>query len=325
MNAIFYGFVILTFVAVVLSIEGIYQWWNARHGAAARRIESRIRAMSAGGNVQQERLSILKKRMLDESKPFDRLLLRLPRVHRLDLVIQQSGLDWTLPKLIMLSAVFAAFAWVALSFATLPQLAALPVALFAGCLPMMYVMRCRGKRMRKLERQLPDICDMIARALRSGHSFTSTLGMVGDEFSEPMGGEFRVTFDEVNYGVSLHDALMNLATRVPVQDLRYFVIAVLIQRETGGNLAELLDSIAALIRERFKLFDKVRVLSAEGRLSAWILGLLPFGTAAVMALLNREFLSVLWEDPAGIRMVGTMLVSMLFGLFWIRRIVRIRV
>ncbi|AOJ39924.1 pilus assembly protein TadB [Burkholderia lata] len=325
MNTIFYGFVILTFVAVVLAIEGGYQWWNARHGAAARRIESRIRSMSAGGNVQQERLSILKKRMLDESKPFDRLLLRMPRVHRLDLVIQQSGLDWTLPKLIMLSAVFAAFAWVALSFATLPQLAALPVALFAGCLPMMYVMRCRGKRMRKLERQLPDICDMIARALRSGHSFTSTLGMVGDEFPDPMGGEFRVTFDEVNYGVSLHDALLNLVTRVPVQDLRYFVIAVLIQRETGGNLAELLDSIAALIRERFKLFDKVRVLSAEGRLSAWILGLLPFGTAAVMALLNREFLSVLWEDPAGIRMVGTMLVSMLFGLIWIRRIVRIRV
>ncbi|KVH35204.1 pilus assembly protein TadB [Burkholderia cepacia] len=325
MNTIFYGFVILTFVAVVLAIEGGYQWWNARHGSAARRIESRIRSMSAGGNVQQERLSILKKRMLDESKPFDRLLLRVPRVHRLDLVIQQSGLDWTLPKLIMLSTVFTAFAWLVLSFATLPQLAVLPLALFAGCAPIMYVLRCRGRRMRKLERQLPDICDMIARALRSGHSFTSTLGMVGDEFPDPMGGEFRVTFDEVNYGVSLHDALMNLATRVPVQDLRYFVIAVLIQRETGGNLAELLDSIAALIRERFKLFDKVRVLSAEGRLSAWILGLLPFGTAAVMAVLNREFLSVLWEDPAGIRMVGTMLVSMLFGLFWIRRIVRIRV
>ncbi|MCA3834737.1 MAG: type II secretion system F family protein, partial [Burkholderia sp.] len=324
MNTIFYGFVILTFVAVVLAIEGAYQWWNARHGSAARRIEARIRAMSAGGNVQQERLSILKKRMLDESKPFDRLLLRVPRVQALDLVIQQSGLDWTLPKLITLSAMFAAFTWLAMSLARLPQLAVLPVALFAGCVPMMYVMRRRARRMRKLERQLPDICDMIARALRSGHSFTSTLGMVGDEFPDPMGGEFRVTFDEVNYGVSLHDALMNLTTRVPVQDLRYFVIAVLIQRETGGNLAELLDSIAALIRERFKLFDKVRVLSAEGRLSAWILGLLPFGTAAVMALLNREFLSVLWEDPAGIRMVGTMLVSMMFGLFWIRRIVRIR-
>ncbi|MDR0242140.1 MAG: type II secretion system F family protein [Burkholderia sp.] len=325
MNTIFYGFVILTFVAVVLTIEGAYQWWNARHGTAARRIESRIRAMSAGGNVQQERLSILKKRMLDESRPFDRLLLRVPRVQTLDLTIQQSGLDWTLPKLIVLSTVFAALAWLALSFATLPQLAAVPVALFAACIPTLYVMRCRRRRMRKLERQLPDICDMIARALRSGHSFTSTIGMVSEEFPDPMGGEFRITFDEVNYGVSLHDALMNLATRVPAQDLRYFVIAVLIQRETGGNLAELLDSISALIRERFKLFDKVRVLSAEGRLSAWILGLLPFGTAGAIALLNREFLSVLWEDPAGIRMVGAMLVSMAIGLFWIRRIIRIRV
>ncbi|CAB3772978.1 pilus assembly protein TadB [Burkholderia sp. MSh2] len=325
MNTVLYAFLILTFVAVVLAIEGAYQWWNARHGAAARRIESRIRAMSAGGNVQQERLSILKKRMLDDTKPFDRLLLRVPRVQTLDLVIQQSGLDWSIPKLIVLSLTFGAFAWLAPSFAALPQLAVLPVAGLAACAPTAYVLRCRRRRLRKLERQLPDVCDMIARALRSGHSFTSTLGMIGDEYPEPMGGEFRITFDEVNYGVSLHDALMNLATRVPVHDLRYFVIAVLIQRETGGNLAELLDSIASLIRERFKLFDKVRVLSAEGRLSAWILGLLPFGTAGAMVLLNREFLSVLWEDPAGVRMVGTMLVSMIFGVLWIRRIVRIRV
>ncbi|WP_175837841.1 type II secretion system F family protein [Burkholderia anthina] len=325
MDAIFYGFVILTFVAVVLAIEGGYQWWNARHGAAARRIESRLRAMSAGGNVQRERMSILKKRMLDESKPFDRLLLRAPRVRQLDLTLQQSGLDWTVAKLVVLTAALPVAALLVLSFTALPLILVLPIALLCACLPMVYVTRHRNRRMHKLQRQLPDICDMIARALRSGHSFTSALGMVGEEFPDPMGGEFRITFDEINYGVSLHDALMNLATRVPVQDLRYFVIAVLIQRETGGNLAELLDNIAGLIRERFKLFDKVRVLSAEGRLSAWILGLLPFGTAAMMALLNREFLSVLWEDPAGIKMVSSMLMSMIFGLFWIRRIVRIRV
>ncbi|MDR8727529.1 type II secretion system F family protein [Burkholderia pseudomultivorans] len=325
MNSIFYGFVILTFVAVVLAIEGAYQWWSARHGTAARRIESRIRAMSAGGQVQQERLSILKKRMLDESKPLDRLLLRVPRVKSIDLLLQQSGLDWSVAKLIALSAMLPPLAWLVLSFTALPLPAVLLLALPSACLPTLRVLRRRAARMRKLQRQLPDVCDMIARALRSGHAFTGALGMVGEEFPEPMGGEFRITFDEINYGVSLHDALMNLATRVPVQDLRYFVIAVLIQRETGGNLAELLDSIAGLIRERFKLFDKVRVLSAEGRLSAWILGLLPFGTAALMALLNRDFLSVLWEDPAGVRMTGTMLVSMVFGLFWMRRIIRIRV
>ncbi|AOK19065.1 pilus assembly protein TadB [Burkholderia cepacia] len=325
MDPIFYAFVILLFVAVVLAFEGLYQWWNARHGVAAKRIEARIRSMSAGGNVQQERLSILKKRMLDESKPFDRLLMAMPRVHALDLLLQQSGMSWSVAKLVGMSLALPPLALAALSFTTLPFPVAVLAALPTGVLPLLFVMRNRGRRMRKLERQLPDICDMIARALRSGHSFTSTLGMVGDEFPDPMGGEFRVTFDEVNYGVSLHDALMNLATRVPVQDLRYFVIAVLIQRETGGNLAELLDSIAALIRERFKLFDKVRVLSAEGRLSAWILGLLPFAAAGAMMLLNREFLSVLWEDPAGIKLVVSTLVSMAFGVLWMRRIIRIRV
>ncbi|MGZ2748399.1 type II secretion system F family protein [Burkholderia stagnalis] len=325
MDPIFYAFVILLFVAVVLTFEGIYQWWNARHGVSAKRIEARIRAMSAGGQVQKERLSILKERMLNEAKPFDRLLMAMPRIQSVDLLLQQSGMSWSVAKLAGISLALPPIALLALSFTTLPLLLAALVALPTASLPMLLVMRNRGRRMRKLERQLPDVCDMIARALRSGHAFTSAIGMVSDEFSEPMGSEFRVTFDEINYGVSLHDALMNLATRVPVRDLRYFVIAVLIQRETGGNLAELLDSIAALIRERFKLFDKIRVLSAEGRMSAWVLGLLPFATAGAMMLLNPEFLAVLWQDPAGIKMVATTLVSMAFGVLWMRRIIRIRV
>jgi tight adherence protein B len=125
--------------------------------------------------------------------------------------------------------------------------------------------------------------------------------------------------------VSLNEALMNLATRVPVRDLRYFVIAVLIQRETGGNLAEVLDGIASLIRERLKLFDKIRVLSAEGKLSAWILGLLPFATAGLMMVVNPTFLEVLWHDSAGIKMIEVVASSMFSGVLWMRRIVRIRV
>jgi tight adherence protein B len=148
--------------------------------------------------------------------------------------------------------------------------------------------------------------------------------MVSTEFPQPMGGEFRITFDEINYGVPLNEALMNLAKRIPISDLRYFVIAVLIQRETGGNLAEVLDSIAFLIRERFKLFDKVRVLSAEGKMSAWVLGLLPFITAAAMLALNRPFLEVLWTDPVGLKVIGA-LVMMVVGVFLMRRIIKIRV
>ncbi|GAB6850860.1 type II secretion system F family protein [Paraburkholderia kururiensis] len=325
MDPTFYAFVILLFVAVVLAFEGLYQWWNSRHGPAARRIEARIRAMSAGGQVHKEQLSILKDRMLNEARPFDRLLLRVPRIHSLDLVLQQSGLGWSVAKLAGVSVAMASVALAVTSILPVPMLYAVFAAVGAAFLPSLFVMRKRTKRLAKLERQLPEVCDMIARALRSGHAFTSAIGMVSSEFAEPMGGEFRITFDEINYGVSLQEALLNLAARVPVRDLRYFVIAVLIQRETGGNLAELLDSIGSLIRERFKLFDKIRVLSAEGRLSAWILGLLPFGTAALMMLVNPSFLEILWKDPAGLKLVETVLLSMVSGVLWMRRIIRIRV
>ena len=149
--------------------------------------------------------------------------------------------------------------------------------------------------------------------------------MVGSESSEPIASEFRITFDEVNYGVALDDALLNLATRVPSIDLRYFVIAVLLQRDTGGNLAELLANLSSLIRARFKLFGTIRVLSAEGRLSAWVLSLLPFVAAGLMSLVNPKFMSILWTDPAGLTLVWVAAGMAVFGIFWMWRIVKIRV
>jgi tight adherence protein B len=312
---------------VVLGIEGLYQWWNSRHGPAARRLEQRIQALSAGAQVQGERLTILKERMLSGSKPLDALMMRLPRVQMLDRIILQSGLSLTVGRLAVHSVVAVAIVAVAASFA--PLLVPMPLIALAGvaafAFPTLRVLRCRRKRLRVLERQLPEAADMISRALRAGHSFSSAIGMVGNEFAEPMGGEFRIVCDEINYGVTLNDALMNLATRVPVPDLRYFVIAVLIQRETGGNLAEILDSIASLVRARLQLFDKVRVLSAEGRLSGWIIGLLPFVAAGAMQVLNPTFLAVLWEDPAGLKVLEMILALMVFGVLWMRRIVQIRV
>jgi tight adherence protein B len=166
---------------------------------------------------------------------------------------------------------------------------------------------------------------MISRALRAGHAFSGALGMVGEEMKGPIGPEFRTTFEEINYGVALDEAMTNLAMRVPINDLRYFVIAVLIQRESGGNLAEILDTIGNLVRDRLKLFDKIRVLSAEGRLSAWILGLLPFCTAGLILVVNPGFMRILWEDPMGVQMVGGAVLSMFMGVLWMRKIIRIRV
>lgn len=325
MKPIFYASIVLLFVAVALAMEGVYEYWNSRHGPAARRVDSRIRAVSAGGQVSRERLSILKTRMLAGSSWSETLMLRVPRVHAIDLFLQQSGLSWTVARLIGTCAVMPPLVLLLGSLFAAPLVLTVAAAAFCAMLPVLYVKRHRNRRIRQLERQLPDVCDMLARALRSGHAFTGAIDMVSTEFPEPMSGEFRITFDEINYGVSISEALTNLATRVPIRDLRYFVIAVRIQRETGGNLSEVLDSIAALIRERARLFDKVRVLSAEGRMSAWVLGLLPFVTAALLMLVNPGFMDVLWEDPVGIRMVGVVVTSMVFGMLWMRHIVRIRV
>jgi len=325
MDFVFYAFMILLFAAVVFSIEGIYTWWNNNHGTSAKRIEARIHALSAGGQISSEQLSILKERLLSNSPTLQRWLLSLPRIGSLDRWLEQSGSDWSVAQLLgycglAALCVLALAPVLPLSFAMV-----LLLALVAATMPPLRVISLRAKRLRKLEEQLPDAVDMISRSLRAGHSFSGALNMVGQEMKDPMGREFRLTFDEINYGVSVETALTNLAVRVPVGDLRYFVIAVLIQRESGGNLAEILDTIATLVRERLKLFDKIRVLSAEGRLSAWILGLLPFVTGALVFLVNPDFMNVLFDDPLGLKMIGTALVSMVLGVLWMRKIIRIRV
>jgi tight adherence protein B len=325
MDSIFYAFIVLMFVAVVLAVEGAYIWWNSRHGAAARRIDSRIRALSAGGHVNKERLSILKDSLLKEASLFEKLMMQMPRAKSLDLLLQQSGARTTAARLGLTSLATALCALAVTAFLPVPVVLDPVAAVIAGAFPYLRIVRLRNKRLHKLEKQLPDVADTLSRALRAGHSFASAIGMVSAEFPEPMGGEFRITFDEINYGVPMNEALLNLANRVPIRDLRYFVIAVLVQRETGGNLAEVLDGIGFLIRERFKLFDKVRVLAAEGKLSAWVLALLPFITGGAVMIFNPKFLPVLWEDPLGQKMLAGMAVIMVTGVMWMRKIIKIRV
>ncbi|EHP40656.1 tad secretion system, secretion accessory protein [Cupriavidus basilensis OR16] len=325
MSFIFYAFIILLFAAVVLCIEGAYLWWNNYHGPAAKRIEARLRSLSAGGQVSAQTLSILKGRMLSNTPLLQRWLLMLPRVGGLDRWLEQSGSTWSVAQLLGYCGLVALCTLALVPLLPVPLGLVILGALLVGSLPVWHVIALRHKRLKQLETQLPDAVDMISRALRAGHSFSGALGMVGQEVKDPMGREFRTTFEEINYGVALDEAMTNMAMRVPINDLRYFVIAVLIQRESGGNLAEILDTIGNLVRERLKLFDKIKVLSAEGRLSAWILGLLPFGTAALILVVNPDFMTVLWQDPMGLKMVGMALGGMTLGVFWMRRIIRIRV
>lgn len=323
MNNLYYLFIVLAFLAVVLFLEGSYLAWNAYRGPEAKRMEKRLRAMSAGVEVQGS--SLLKQRMLAQTPTMDRLLLRIPRIHKLDRLLMQSGLRMTVAGFLSSTLLLALIGLLLGGLLGMPVIIVIAIGVAFGLLPLMYVTRAKHKRMLLIEQQLPDALDLMARAMLAGHAFTSGLKMVAEETSDPVAGEFSIVFDEINYGISVPDALVNLATRVPSTDLRYFVISVMIQRETGGNLAELLNNISMLIRARLKLLGTVRVLSAEGRLSAKILTVLPFALAGAIYLINRDFLSVLWTDPVGPKIVAGALVVMVLGMFWMWRIIKIRV
>lgn len=323
-DSIFLLFGATVFVAVVLGLEGGFIWWTDRRGPEARRLERRLRAASAGGHAA-EHLTILKQRTLSKSAGLQRLLLSMPRVHTLDRILMQSGLTLSVSELLGLMLALAAAGLLLPVVLGRGVLLGIGLAVVLGALPLLHVLRARTKRMQRIENQLPDAIDLMGRALRAGHAFPTALNMVGDEMADPVGGEFRTIFDEINYGVALDNALRNLLARVPSTDLQYFVVALLIQRETGGNLAELLDNISAIIRSRIKLQGEIRTLSAEGKLSAWVLSLLPFGAALVINLVNPGFMTVLWTDATGLKLIYGALFMMAFGIWWMTRIVKIRV
>ncbi|MES2316968.1 MAG: type II secretion system F family protein [Pseudomonadota bacterium] len=325
MDALFYGFTVLLFAAVILLIEGAYLWWSGTHGGGAQRISRRLRLMSGGADDDREKISILKQRRYSSDDWLDGFLHRRRLANAIDRALLQSGLRWSVAQFLAASLGGMALISMLLITRPVPLLFKVVVGLAFLLMPYILVLRARAKRLIKIEEQLPEAADFLARAMRAGHSFTNVLQMVGSELPEPLSGEFRCAHEEINYGVPMNEALYNLAERIPLTDLRYLVIAVVIQRESGGNLAEILGNISHIIRERLKLIGKVRVLSAEGRMSAWILGMMPFCVMAFMAAVNPQYVSVLWTDPAGIKMLWYGAGMILVGVLWIRRVIHIRV
>ena len=324
MDLVFYGFAVLLFAACILMVEGAWLWWSGTHGSAARRINRRLRLMAARGEAGGERVSILKQRRYARSPGLDRMLRRLPHAARLDRLLLQSGLSWSVAQFLGGAGglLLVALLWLAIWPMPLPGALLLVVA---GAWPWWAGTRGRAARLQKIEAQLPEAADFLARALRAGHSFSNVLQMVGDELNEPISGEFKMAHEEINYGVPMNEALQNLAARIPLTDLRYLVIAVLVQRESGGNLAEVLVSIARIIRARLKLLGQVRVLSAEGRMSAWVLGLMPVVMIGVMALVNPQYIRLLWTDPSGIKLLWYAAGMVALGVVWMRNVIRIRI
>lgn len=236
--------------------------------------------------------------------------------------VAEAGLAWTGGGLLARSAFTAALGAVVGLVATGRGYGAL-LGLVTSAVPVLYVRRVRTERLRTFEEQFPEAIDLIARSLRAGHTFTTGLGIAAEEIPAPVGLEFRRVYDEQNFGMAMPDALKAMARRVPVLDARFFVTAVLTQREAGGNLAEVLDNLSGVMRERFKVKRQIRVVSAHGRITAWVLSLLPPALAAVLYAVSPQFMRVLIDDPLGVRLIAFALVMQLLGTFVISRLVQV--
>lgn len=324
---------VVVFVAFLLLLEGSYLLWRSAFGAQARRRSQRLQALA--WERDQSRVAARKPAAASGPSglsgplapwgPLDIWLDRLPVLSWTERILRQAGIQWLPAQLLALSVLAALLAALVVQLLRDTVALSLAMGLVVGLSPWVYVALRRRRRLQTLQKQLPDVLDMLARALRAGHALSAALLMAGQEMAEPMASELRLVHEEVKFGLTLPQALDHLVERVPLADLRYFVVAVLIQRESGGNLAEVMGKLAQLIRARSRLLDRVRVLSSEGRLSAWILGLMPFLLGALLAVFNPRFMQPLWTDPLGIVMLKWMLGMMALGVFLIARVVRIRV
>jgi tight adherence protein B len=239
----------------------------------------------------------------------------------LKLLLERAGLQMSVGVLVLLS-VFVGIVTTSVSLLLSPYtLPALVLGVVAGTLPFLWVRHKAKKRLALFEEQFPEAIDMIARALRAGHALPTALQLASDEVPDPVGAEFRLLFDKQNYGLSMTDALREFGDRVPLLDARFFVTAVQTQREMGGNLSEVLDRLAAVIRERFKVKRQVRAVSAHGRITGFVLGALPPAVAGILLLLSPDHIRLLVDDPLGVYMVVTALVLQVIGVIAIRRIV----
>jgi tight adherence protein B len=255
----------------------------------------------------------------------DRLLAQTTPGAALVRLIEQSGVQTTPSAICIISACSGALAAIAAAM-TVPHPAAPLAAIPAGlCLPSAWLVQRRSARLKRFEEQFPDALDLMARAIRAGHAFQTAVGMVADELPAPAGPEFKKTFDQQNFGLPLRDALNGLTERVPILDVRFFVTAVAIQRDTGGNLAEILDNLARVVRERFRIRRQVRVHTAHGRFTGYVLLGLPAALAMALTYISPNQMRLLFEENMGQMMLIGAIVLQAIGFVWIRQVIKIEV
>ncbi len=321
---------LILFVTIFIVALGLTQMVfilvRGRFSPEVGRLRKEISVLASGGR-QAGGVDIVKKRTLSEIPWLNERLLNIktPTLNRLERFVAQADVKQPLGFFLLLTAATAATVG-ALVFVIARSLpVSVLFALLAAAGPWMYLAARKKRRMAQFEQQLPDALDMIARSLRAGHAFTGGMQMVVMEFAEPARTEFRKTLDEINFGVSYEDALRNMSERLDCPDLKFFALSVIIQRQSGGNLAEILDKISSLIRERFKLMGKVKALTGEARISAVILSLLPFFMTAALYVVNKGYIEILFREPVGRIMAVVALIMMILGILAMRRMIAIKV
>jgi tight adherence protein B len=316
------------FLSVILFIEGGAYAYHAHLNPKTKALKRRLRGSVGSSSVTKkapEQVEVMRKKNSSGMPWMDQLLTKLPKLDSLEKTLQQANSSMPLGIFLFLSLALAVAGLAITAFYHTSLYVMLIAALLGGIIPWIYMRQQRAQRFKDFQRQLPDALDLVSRSLRAGHAFSVGMKMVGDEFPDPIGPEFNRAVEEISFGIDVAEALKNLSTRIECVDLRFFITSLIVQRETGGNLAEILESISRLIRQRFELLGKVSALSAEGKLSGIVLILLPFGIGILLWFLNPAYMNLLITDPLGKNMLMISGFLMVVGSFMMKKMIAIKV
>ena len=316
----------LVFVFALFLVLGAYLF--ATHGTDKKRVRLQKRLSEAllhSAQTEDIEVVLARNELMSEIPWVNRVLLRMQISSQLKQIIDQADSQITVMRLVLFSLTAGVFAFLAVTMLSPSILMALLFAVIAAALPFLHILSKRRKRLNKFLQLLPDALDLMSRGLSAGHAFTEALQMVASEMPEPISMEFRKTYEEQNLGLSLKLALENLVQRMPLLDLRMCVTAVLIQRETGGNLSELLEKVAHTIRERFRIMEDLKTMTLSSRWSAWLLCALPIFLAIYVTVMNPGYMDVMWRDQRGHWLLAVAAVMQVLGMLMVQKIMKIRI
>ncbi|WP_085724830.1 type II secretion system F family protein [Pseudomonas sp. R37(2017)] len=314
----------MVFIAVFLLSQGVAVPVFGEAGKMRKLIRSRLHVLEKANHLPNMQ-TVLRQKYLTRLSPLEAMLEQLPFMGNLTQLIEQSGHEYRAYRVILLGLALGVAAGTLVLMVSAIWWMALAVAFVVAWIPVLKILRDRNKRFAQFEEGLPDALDAMCRALRAGHPFNETLRLVAEEHQGAVAHEFGLTFADINYGNDVRRAMLGLLERMPSMTVMMLVTSILIHRETGGNLTEVLERLSRLIRGRFRFQRKVKTLSAEGRMSAWVLVAIPFVLAIAIIVTSPSYLPVLVNDPTGHKLIIGAFVAMLIGIFWIRKIIRIQV